>query len=149
MQNSVLCRSRRRREGRVRGGTWPALLLAGWLLGVGLTAAMGLIHLRLWLDGYRYIPVIGVLFISNVVCSGLLAATMLMAPVRLRRRVAGITSLFTAGTLVGLVLSLTVGLFGMHEVVGAPLVPTALIVESAGVLVLLASALPGRSRKDQ
>ncbi|HJT02623.1 MAG TPA: hypothetical protein VJ757_03200 [Pseudonocardiaceae bacterium] len=148
MQSSVRCGSSRR-EGRGRGGRWPALLLAGWLLGIGLTAAMGLIHLRLWLDGYRYIPVIGVLFISNTVCSGLLAATLLMAPVRQRRLVAGITSLFTAGTLVALVLSLTVGLFGMHEVVAAPLVPTALIVESAGVLVLLASALRGRGRGDQ
>lgn len=148
MQSSILCGSRRR-DGRVRGGIWPALPLAGWLLGVGLTAAMGLIHLRLWLDGYRYIPVIGTLFIANAVCSGVLAATLLTAPVRLRRPVAIITSLFTAGTLVGLILSLTVGLFGMREVVAAPLVPTTLIVESAGVLVLLTAALPGRSRRGQ
>lgn len=148
MLSSILCGSRCR-EGRVRGGIWPALLLAAWLLGVGLTAAMGLIHLRLWLDGYRHIQVIGALFISNAVCSGVLAATLLIAPVRLRRAVAGITSLFTAGTLAGLILSLTVGLFGMHEVVQAPLVPTALIVESAGVLVLFTAALAGRSRGDQ
>jgi hypothetical protein len=110
---------------------------------------MGLIHLRLWLDGYRQLPVIGTLFISNAVCSGVLAATLLMAPARLRRPVAVIASLFTAGTLAALVLSLTVGLFGTHEVVQAPLVPTTLIVESAGVLALLTAALPGRSRGRQ
>jgi hypothetical protein len=148
MQSSTLCRSRRR-EGHGRGGTWSALLLAGWLLGVGLTAAMGLIHLRLWLDGYRQLPVIGTLFISNAVCSGVLAATLLMAPARRRRPVAVIASLFTAGTLAALVLSLTVGLFGTHEVVQAPLVPTTLIVESAGVLALLTAALPDRSRERQ
>lgn len=148
MQSSTLCSSRRR-EGHGRGGIWSALLLAGWLLGVGLTAAMGLIHLRLWLDGYRQLPVIGTLFISNAVCSGVLAATLLMAPARRRRTVAVIASLFTAGTLAALVLSLTVGLFGTHEVVQAPLVRTTLIVESAGVLALLTAALPGRSRERQ
>ena len=148
MQSSTLCGSRRG-KGRARRGIWPALLSVGWLLGVGLTAAMGLIHLRLWLDGYRDIPVIGTLFIANALCSGVLAATLLTVPVRLRRPVAIITSLFTAGTLAGLVLSLTVGLFGMHEVVQAPLVLTTLIVEPAGVLVLLTVALPGRRRGDQ
>ena len=148
MQSSISCGSRRR-EGRARGGIWSALLLAGWLLGVGLTAAMGLIHLRLWLDGYRQLPVIGTLFLSNAVCSGVLAATLLMAPARRRRPVALIGSLFTAGTLAGLVLSLTVGLFGVREVVQAPLVPTTLIVESAGVLALLTAALAGRGRGRQ
>jgi hypothetical protein len=101
---------------------------------------MGLIHLRLWLDGYRQIPGIGPLFMVNAVFSGTLAAMLLAAPARLRRAVALITALFTAGTLAGLVLSLTIGLFAMHEILQAPLVVPTLIVEPAGVLALLVTA---------
>lgn len=148
MQSGTWCGARRR-EGRARGSIRSTLLLASWLLGAGLTVAMGLIHLRLWLDGYRFIPTIGTLFISNAVCSGVLAATLLVAPASLRRLVAVITALFTLGTLAGLILSLTVGLFSIHETVQAPLVPTTLIVESASVVVLFTAAIPGRSRGDQ
>lgn len=148
MQLSVLCGSTRRdgRAARVRS----VLLLAGQLLGVGLTVLMGLIHLRLWLDGYRQIPIIGPLFITNAVCAGVLAAILLTVPVRLRRLAAASTALFILGTLAALVLSLTIGLFGMHESLRAPLVPTTLAVESAGVLVLLLIAvLPDRGRRHQ
>jgi len=127
----------KRSGGRHRG--WPlrsALLVAGWLLGVGLTAAMGLIHLLLWLDGFREVPVIGTLFLINAMCSAVLAVVLLAVPARLRSAVAAITVVFTAGTLAGLILSLTVGLFGVHESLQTPLVLTTLVVESAGVLVL-------------
>jgi hypothetical protein len=112
------------------------LLLAGRLLGAVLTALMGLIHLRLWLDGYREVPVIGTLFLFNSIGAGLLIAALLAVPARLRTTVTAITALFTAGTIAGLILSLTVGLFGVHESLQTPLVPTTLAVESVGVLVL-------------
>ncbi|MDQ3901708.1 MAG: hypothetical protein M3319_15145 [Actinomycetota bacterium] len=127
------------REGGTRRPR-PVLLMAAWLLGAGLTAVMGLIHLRLWLDGYREIPIIGTLFISNAICSGVLAIVLMTAPGRLRGPAAFITALFTAGTLAGLIASLTIGLFGIHEVLQAPLVVTTLIVEPVGVLVLLLTA---------
>jgi glutamate-1-semialdehyde aminotransferase len=124
------------------------LSTASWLLGAGLTAVMGLIHLRLWLDGYREIPVIGPLFMLNAIISGVLAAALLAVPARLRRAAAITTALFTAGTLVGLILSLTIGLFGMHEILQAPLVVPTLAVEPAAVLVLLlAAVLPDRRRR--
>jgi hypothetical protein len=148
MQLSVLCGSIRRdgRAVRVRS----VLLLAGLLLGAGLTVVMGLIHLRLWLDGYRQIPIIGPLFITNAVCAGVLAAILLTVPVRLHRLAAASTALFTVGTLAALIVSLTIGLFGLHESLRAPLVPTTLTVESAGVLVLLLiTVLPGRERRHQ
>jgi hypothetical protein len=44
--------------------------------------------------------------------------------------------LFIAGTLLALVLALTVGLFGIHEHLGTELVPTTLVVESIGIIVL-------------
>ena len=63
-----------------------------------------------------------------------------------------VTALFTAGTLAGLALSLTVGLFGVHESLQTPLVPAALIVESTGVLVLVITAIlairdPGQTQQ--
>jgi hypothetical protein len=40
------------------------------------------------------------------------------------------------GTLLALVLAMTVGLFGIDETLHGRLVPTALVVESVGVVVL-------------
>jgi hypothetical protein len=129
---------------------WSLLLIALRLLGVALTAAMGWIHLWLWLQGYREVPVIGTLFLVNAVCTVALIAALLAAPARFRRAVAMVAVLFTAGTLAGLVLSLTVGLFGTHESLQTPLVPTTLIVESAGVLVLgLIALLTSRPPADR
>ncbi len=129
------------RHGRSRRS---ALLTAGWLLGACLTAAMGWIHLQLWLDGFREVPVIGPLFLLNVVGSGVLVVALLLVPVRFRSAVAVIAALFTAGTLLGLILSLTVGLFGVRETLQVPFVLPTLIVESAGVLVLVVTAILGQ-----
>jgi len=146
MQASVWGRSTRRESGaRLRS----VLLTAGWLLGICLTVVMGLIHLRVWLDGYRQIPIIGPLFVANTICSGVLAVGLLTVPARLRSLMAIVTALFTAGTLLGLILSLTVGLFGMREVLQAPFVTPTLVVETAGVLVLVAAALFDRRRQRQ
>ena len=60
-----------------------------------------------------------------------------------RRDVVAITAVFTAGTLAGLILSLTVGLIGVHATLQIPFVPTTVVVESAGVLVLTATAILG------
>jgi hypothetical protein len=146
MQANVWCGSKRQEGGtRLR-----SVLTAGWLLGICLTIAMGLIHLRVWFDGYRELPIIGPLFILNAIGSGVLAAALLAAPARLRGLAAIVTALFTAGTLMGLVLSLTVGLFGMHEVLQAPFVIVTLVIETAGVMVLLLTAtLHHRRQRDQ
>jgi hypothetical protein len=147
LQASVWSGSRRRQGGARTPRS--VLLMAARLLGAGLTAVMGLIHLRLWLDGYREIPIIGTLFILNAICSGTLAIVLLTVPARLRSTVALITALFTAGTLAGLIASLTIGLFGVHEILQAPLVVTTLIVEPAGVLVLLLTAALHRRQRHQ
>ncbi len=44
-----------------------------------------------------------------------------------------------AGTLLALVLALTVGLFGIRSSLGFQLAPTTLVVESIGTIVLLAT----------
>ena len=55
--------------------------------------------------------------------------------------------LFMAGTLLSLVLALTVGLFGIHEVLSFTLVPTTLVVETIGTIILAVTlALVVRSR---
>ncbi|MDQ4102170.1 MAG: hypothetical protein M3186_00060, partial [Actinomycetota bacterium] len=82
-------------------------------------------------------------FLVNAIGAGLLGVALLVAPARLRSTVAAVTAVFTAGTLMGLILSLTVGLFGVQETLQTPLVPTTLIVESAGVLVLVFTAIIG------
>lgn len=125
------------------GSTRPAIVVVGRLLGVALTAAMGWIHLQLWVDGFREVPVIGPLFLLNAIGAAVLAVALLVVPVRLLSAVAAVTAVFTAGTLAGLILSLTVGLFGVQESLQTPLVPATLIVESAGVVLLVLIAILG------
>jgi hypothetical protein len=108
--------------------------------------AMGGIHLYLALTDVS--GVLGVLFILNAVGALALAVAMVVLRGRLLL-VAGVLSLlFLAGTLLALVLALTVGLFGIGETLHGQLVPTALVVESVGVVVLLVTtALMVRGRR--
>lgn len=125
--------------GRAVAGLMP------WrVAGALLTAAMGGIHLVLWFDGFRDIPIIGVLFLLNAIGAAVLAVALVAVPRGQLATVAGLAALFTAGTLAGLVVSLTVGLFGVREFLGAPLVPTTLVVESVGTVVLAALAIRAR-----
>ena len=103
----------------------PALLLL----------AMGGIHLYLALNGVG--GVLGLLFVLNAVGALVLA----VAIVALRRRpllVASVLSLlFMLGTLLALVFALTVGLVGIRETLDFQLVPTTLVVELIGTIVLM------------
>lgn len=75
-----------------------------------------------------------------------IAVVVLRGPLLLPAAVAG--TLFMVGTLLGLVLALTVGLFGIHEVLSYQLVPTTLVVESLGTIVLaLTTALLQQTRR--
>jgi hypothetical protein len=96
--------------------------------------AMGGIHLYLALNGTG--GVLGVLFVLNA-AGGLVLA---IAMVTLRQRLLLVASvlglLFLVGTLLALVLALTIGLFGIHSSLDFELVPTTLVVESIGSVVL-------------
>lgn len=111
---------------------------AGWvrrggrLLGVGLLAATGGIHLDLFLTGYRNIPTIGPLFMLQVIGAFVLAAALLISGHRL---VALCGAGFAASTLGGYLLSVWVGLFGFKEV-STPAGIAAGIIEVALVFVL-------------
>jgi hypothetical protein len=74
--------------------------------------AGGYIHLDLWRDGYRAVEYIGPLFVANAVVSVLLVVALL---VRADALVAVAGVVFSAGSLVALVLSRTVGLLGFTE----------------------------------
>lgn len=117
------------------------MFLAGRITGAVLTASMGWIHLRLWIDGYRDIPTIGALFLLNALSAGALAAALLAVSTRYVAAVAAVGALFHIGTLAALVLSLTTGLFGFTESPAAPLLRTTFLVGSAGFLVLAALTL--------
>jgi hypothetical protein len=105
------------------------------IVGAVLMVAMAYIHLRLYVTGARHIAWIGPLFMANVVLGFLAALAILVAPLRLLPWVAVLSGLLMIGTVLGLVLSLTVGLFGFHETWGGLVLPS-IIVEVAGFLVL-------------
>ena len=96
---------------RRAGLNWQRLGLR--LAGAGLLAVTGAIHLDLYLTGYRSIPVIGPLFLLQVIAAFGLAAAVLVSGSRLAATAgAG----FALSTLGGYLLSLWVGLFGFMEI---------------------------------
>jgi hypothetical protein len=109
--------------------------------GALLLAAAGAIHLYLWSTGYDSIDWIGPLFMVNAIAAFVLAVAVLAAPRRLLFWPAGAGALLQIGTLGGLVLSSTVGLFGFVESSAASYYWESVIVESVGFLVLAALAV--------
>ena len=105
------------------------------VLSAVLLLAMAGIHLYLVLfrgfDG-----LLGGLFVLNAIGGLLLAVAIVASPRRLLPLAGVLSLLLMAGTLLGLVLALTVGLFGIREQLGGELVATTLIVESIGTIVL-------------
>ncbi|WP_116452975.1 hypothetical protein [Blastococcus litoris] len=117
------------------------------LAGAALLAAMGWIHLDLWTDGYRTIDVIGPAFLLNTIAGFGLAVLLLVTPRTLLPWVAGTGALTAAGTLAGLLLATTVGLFGFTESTAARLWWESFWVETAALVVLAALAVLGRGRR--
>ncbi len=117
------------------------------ILGAVLLAAMGWIHLDLWLAGYRTIDVIGPAFLLNAVAGFGLAVLLLVVPRPVLHWVALLGAMTALGTLAGLLLSTTVGLFGFVETTAAALWWESFWVEIAAVVVLAALALVARPRR--
>jgi hypothetical protein len=114
-----------------RGKAAPLLRLGG----TALLAWAGYIHLHLWLEGYRQIPVNGPLFLLDAIAAFVLAAILLAWP----RPLAGLAAAgFLGSTLGALIISLSVGLFGFRESIHASFVVQSLVVEAIAVLALLA-----------
>jgi hypothetical protein len=107
-------------------------------VGAALLAWSGYIHLHLWLEGYRHIPVNGPLFLLDAVTAFALAAILLAWP----RPLAGLLAAGFLGSAIGaLLISLSVGLFGFRESIHASFVVPSLVIEAAAALVLLSWTL--------
>ncbi|MFL4909885.1 hypothetical protein ACJ6WF_43895 [Streptomyces sp. MMS24-I2-30] len=100
-------------------------------------AAGGYLHAQLYLDGYRFIHVIGPLFLLQASASFALAALLVIGtpPLLLRAAAAGVA----LGGLGGFAASRTVGVFGFteHGLQPKPQAVLSLLAE-AGTLLLLA-----------
>jgi hypothetical protein len=108
------------------------------LLSALLLLVMGGIHLYLVFDGVG--GTLGALFVLNAIGGLVLAIAIMALRGRLLSLATGLSLLFMVGTLLALILALTVGLFGIHEVMSFKLVPTTLVVESIGTVVLAVTA---------
>ena len=111
--------------------------------GAGLLIATAAIHLDLYLTGYRTIPVIGWLFLLQVIAAFGLGLAVLAIPGRFvvaGRLAAAAGAGFALATLGGYLLSVWTGLFGFTEVRTTAGIVAGL-VEVAAFVVLAALAL--------
>jgi hypothetical protein len=109
--------------------------------------ASGLIHVYLWHVAYRHVATLGPLFLVQVVSALVLA--VLLAALRRGTLVVAATALM-AGTIVGFVLVISVGLFGFTLTFISGWAQLTLAVESATIVVLvLGGSLLWRSLSDE
>ena len=108
-------------------------LIVWRVLSVLLLLTMSGIHLYLAAKGAGSL---GKPFWANAVGGLVLAIAMVVLRGRLLLLASVLSTLFMAGTLLALVLALTVGLFGIHEVLSYRPVPPTIAVESVGTIVL-------------
>lgn len=110
-------------------------------------AASGTVHAQLYLDGYRYVHAVGVLFLVQAAASfglgALLLVGALLPPPALIQLVAVGTAL---GALAGFAASRTVGVFGFieHGLQPAPQALISILAECATVAALLAAGARSR-----
>lgn len=115
-------------------GAAPSALPTWRVLSALSLLAMGGLHLYLVLTSTG--GVLGVLFLLNAAGGLVLAVAVLTTRGPLLQVSTVLGLLFLAGTLLALVLALTVGLFGLRSSLDYDLAPTTLVVESLGTVVL-------------
>jgi hypothetical protein len=113
-------------------------------------AASGYIHAQLYSDGYRYIHVVGLLFLLQAAASFalavlLLAGTVLRAPALIRFAAAATAF----GALAGFAASRTIGVFGFTErgLQPAPQALISVLVEIAALALLATAAVRALRRR--
>jgi hypothetical protein len=124
----------RRRAPTTATGAVASAPLAWRVLSALSLLAMGGLHLYLVLTSTG--GVLGVLFLLNAAGGLVLAVAVLTTRGPLLQVSTVLGLLFLAGTLLALVLALTVGLFGLRSSLDYDLAPTTLVVESLGTVVL-------------
>jgi hypothetical protein len=110
-------------------------VFAAQVLSALVLLAMGAIHIYLVFDGAG--GWLSKAFVVNAVGGLVLAIAMVVLRQRLLLLASVLSTLFMAGTLLALVLALTVGLFGVTEVLSYTPAKITLIVESIGTIVLV------------
>jgi hypothetical protein len=98
-------------------------------------AASGYIHARLYIDEYRFVHVVGALFLLQASASFAVAVLILIAaPLLLRAAAAGVA----LGALAGFTASRTVGVFGFteHGLQPAPHALLSILAEASTLLLL-------------
>jgi plastocyanin len=93
----------------------PRRLLAPRLAGAALLVATAGIHLDVYLTGYRLIPVIGVLFLLQVIGGFVLGMAVAATRGGLGTLTAFLGAGYAASTLLGYLVSMWIGLFGFTE----------------------------------
>jgi hypothetical protein len=99
-----------------------------------LLLIMGGIHVYLVFNGVG--GLLGALFVLNGIGAVVLAIAIIVLRGRLLLLATLLSLLFMTGTLLALILALTVGLFGIHEVLSFTLVPATLVIESIATIVI-------------
>jgi len=114
------------------------------IAGAILLLAIAAIHVFLVFDGVG--GILGVMFVLNGIAGVVLGIAVLALRGRLLLAASVLGLLFAIASLGALLLALTVGLFGIHEVWTFTLVPETVIVDALAVVVLaVASALVART----
>jgi hypothetical protein len=111
---------------------------AAIVAGAALMVTTATIHVHLWLAGYRHVPRIGPLFMAQAV-TGFVAAPLVVWS-RQTLVVLGAAG-FMAASVVGLLLSATVGFLGIHDDLSVPWATPSLVVELAGFVLLAGAGL--------
>jgi predicted lipoprotein with Yx(FWY)xxD motif len=132
-----------RRRQMTAGPSRGEYRLGSRLAGGGLLAAAGAIHLDLYLTGYRSIPVIGWMFLLQVIAAFGLAAAVLATGARI---IAAAGAGFALSTLGGYLLSVWIGLFGFKEIRTTAGIAAG-VVEIAAFAALAAYAAAPASRR--
>jgi hypothetical protein len=111
------------------------------VIGAVLTILSGLLHLKLWggATGYHVLPTIGPLFLVQAI-TGVAFGLVLLVSRRLLMVLA--SAALMAGTAVGLILTVDIGLFGFQESWSAPYAKSSLVEEIVGAVLLLIAAVP-------
>jgi hypothetical protein len=107
-------------------------------LSAALMLVSGFVHVHLWDIAYRHVATLGPLFLVQAISALVLA--VLLATTRRGAVVLAALGLM-AGTIVGFILVLTVGLFGftLHEITNYAVI--AVVVEGLAVVLLAAAGL--------
>jgi hypothetical protein len=126
-----------RKPGTLQSQIARAAVLVLAAIGAAFLVWSGVIHLKLWSDGYKDVSVIGPLFLVQGIASIVLAVAIVAF-----RWLALLAAGAVAGvaTAVGLLLSADVGLFGFKENLSVTYAELSLAVEFTAAFVLLVGA---------